>query len=351
MTHPELEKLLDELGIQSPVEADSQPKPAEDKPIPNLPLVLSVGGLSAFEEHLLSAMWRRFELSPVHVGKMSIFSQMNLITKQSKPGAPVVIIVGRQTILTKLFAMLVAAKYNGRRVHLCVVDCVACSLTGFQRTLFSRLASYADRTVCFSARESGRLQTEGVTADVLYPIVETTHPEQVSSGTPQPRLVSYLRASGSELSTLIKGYSLVKAKYPRAELTIFTDSCNVANDTVAGVSVQPLNGCMKEFESAHDIYVNVSSLSGGFLPFMVAQTAGLPCIVTDFGDVRELAVHGDNAVICRLNDPVSLADAIIALVEQDDLRHQITESAKLCCNDYSFDSLRDDWARFLGLSY
>jgi glycosyltransferase involved in cell wall biosynthesis len=350
MTHPELEKLLDELGIASAPKEAQPADSASPQAKGHMPLVVSIGEFTALENYILSAMWRRFDPSITSTCETSGISLIKYIADHSRPKAPVVVIIGRGTLLKGLLAIMISAKYNGRKVHVAVADPVLESLTRFGRIVFAHLISYADRVVCFSARELGHLKAGGVTADVLYPIVDSVVSQRVSHDAPQPRIVSCVCHGGGELSTLLKAFSLVKGKYPRAELTIFADPCEVVGAKVSGVTVKSLDGCMIGFGDSFDISVNLSSLSGGFLPFMMAQTAGLPSIVTDFGDIREMAINGDNAIICRLNDPVSLADAIIAVVEQDNLRDQLIQGAALCCNDYSFDSLREDWSRFLGLS-
>jgi glycosyltransferase involved in cell wall biosynthesis len=350
MTYPELDKLLDELGISSPTIEEKRLESYHQKPARQMPLVMSIGETAILESLVLSSMWRRFEITPVSTHEMSIISLIKFVAKNSRQDAPVVIIVGQNSSLLNFLSILISAKYYGRKVHVVIADSALESLTPVARKFFARLLSYANRVVCFSARESSRLRSDSISAEVLYPIVASTMPQSLSRGVPQPKVVCCVLHGGSELSTLTKAFSLVKRKYPRAELTILTDSCNVECENIVGVKTKPVSGNIDELSDSFDIHINLSSLTGGFLPFMLAQAARLPTIATDFGDVRELAIHKHNALICRLNDPVSLADAIITLVEQDKLRDTLVQNSALCCNDYSFDTLKDDWARFLGLS-
>jgi len=85
-----------------------------------------------------------------------------------------------------------------------------------------------------------------------------------------------------------------------------------------------------------DIYVQPSRYESQGIAIQEAMTAGLPVIVTDLPAVRAYCTHGVNAVIVPPDDHHALAEALITLARDADLRHRLGSTA-------SATSLRWTW--------
>lgn len=79
--------------------------------------------------------------------------------------------------------------------------------------------------------------------------------------------------------------------------------------------------------SAADIYVSTSLSDGTSASLLEAMTLGVPSIVTDIPGNREWVENGWNGLLVPVKDPRQLAKKIIQLVENKDLRKQISKNA------------------------
>lgn len=70
------------------------------------------------------------------------------------------------------------------------------------------------------------------------------------------------------------------------------------------------------------------SLSEGFgISFIEAMAAGLPVIATPVGGIPDLLRDKETGLFCKVNDPKSIADAVLLLEEQPALRETIIAGA------------------------
>lgn len=76
-----------------------------------------------------------------------------------------------------------------------------------------------------------------------------------------------------------------------------------------------------------DIYVQTSVFEGYCLTLAEARILNKPIVTTDFDVVHDQIEHGYNGLIAQMN-PTSIADAIIRLATDDDLRNRLSENLK-----------------------
>lgn len=76
-----------------------------------------------------------------------------------------------------------------------------------------------------------------------------------------------------------------------------------------------------------DVYVQTSSYEGFGLTIAEAKILGKPIVSTNFGVVHDQLKHGENGLIAEMT-PESVAESIIRLLEDDDLRNHIVANVK-----------------------
>lgn len=76
-----------------------------------------------------------------------------------------------------------------------------------------------------------------------------------------------------------------------------------------------------------DIYVHATRFEGKSIAIQEAQTLGCAIIASDCNGNREQIADGEDGVLCSLT-PEGIAEKIILLIEDSELRHKIGEHAK-----------------------
>ena len=134
-----------------------------------------------------------------------------------------------------------------------------------------------------------------------------------------------------DVGTLIKSIPLVSKEFPDAKFIIagegeqkgylmnLAKSLNVFDATrfVGWIS----NDKLPQYLASTDIYVSTSlSDSGLSAGTAEAMACGLPVVITDFGDNRKWVEDGVSGFIVPLKDPEALAEKIIYLLKNKDVR-------------------------------
>lgn len=93
-------------------------------------------------------------------------------------------------------------------------------------------------------------------------------------------------------------------------------------DSVKFVGAIP-NDELPRYITSADIYVSTSLSDAGLAASTAeAMACGLPVIITDFGDNKKWVEDGVNGFIIPLKDPKSLAEKIIYLLKNEDVRKE-----------------------------
>ena len=91
---------------------------------------------------------------------------------------------------------------------------------------------------------------------------------------------------------------------------------------------------IKEILPVLDIFVISSLWEGQPIAMLEAMAAGCPVVATRVGGVPEVIIDGENGILAEPKDSVSLAGAIMQLVESDTLRDAVSGQAKKTVVDY-----------------
>ena len=138
------------------------------------------------------------------------------------------------------------------------------------------------------------------------------------------------------LETLIKSAPLVLKKFPEAKFIIAGEMVHgervkedylkdIARDLKVSDSFK-FTGKIPHDELPHyltmaDVYVSTSLSDGGIsMSTLEAMACGLAPIVTDVADNKKWIKNGENGFVIPLKDPKTLAEKIIYLLENEDIR-------------------------------
>ncbi len=92
-----------------------------------------------------------------------------------------------------------------------------------------------------------------------------------------------------------------------------------------------------KYLAVSDIFIRPSRSEGLGSSFIEAMAAGLPVIATGVGGITDFLKDDETGVLCKVNDPKDLAEKILLLLENEELRGRIITTAR------DFVLARYDW--------
>ncbi|ABM02312.1 glycosyl transferase, group 1 [Psychromonas ingrahamii 37] len=96
-----------------------------------------------------------------------------------------------------------------------------------------------------------------------------------------------------------------------------------------------------EILKASNIFILPSRSEGTPAALIEAMAAGLPCIAAETGGIPEVIVHGNNGLMFRREDAEDLADKIVCLLSDSELRLQLTKMAQKNLEKFSIENYVD----------
>ena len=98
------------------------------------------------------------------------------------------------------------------------------------------------------------------------------------------------------------------------------------------------------------IFVLPSRFEGTPNALLEAMSFGLPSIVSDGSPgPLEHIVDGENGLVVPVEDEKRLAEAILKLIESEELRNRLGATARVTMEEFSQDAVHGEWMRVLGL--
>lgn len=91
----------------------------------------------------------------------------------------------------------------------------------------------------------------------------------------------------------------------------------------------------------------LSDTEGMSIAMLEAMGAGVPCLVTDVGDLKDAIVDGKTGMLVNLDDePASIANRLTGLLTDDDAVAQLGQGARALIRDqYSMNATAAKWSR------
>jgi glycosyltransferase involved in cell wall biosynthesis len=83
-----------------------------------------------------------------------------------------------------------------------------------------------------------------------------------------------------------------------------------------------------KYLSTADIFIRPSLSEGQGISFIEAMAAGLPIIATKVGGIPDFLIDGGTGLYCEVANPKSIAEKVVLLSENADLRSRITEKSR-----------------------
>lgn len=239
------------------------------------------------------------------------------------------------------------------------------SVIGRQRRFYAALERFASRfcdmTIAVSRHEAREALNLGVVREDRIVVIPNGVPPFPGGDLPE-RIAERLAGKGTLIASVgrldeQKGYTYmieamahVAAAHQDAQLVVAGDG-PLADQLQTQAAQQDIDGAMRflgEIDQvngllAHaDLFV-LSSLWEG-LPYTIleAMAAGLAVVATDVGGCAELVVDGETGTIVPPADPDKLAEALLALLEDSDLRARMGAAAKKrAAEHFSLEALVD----------
>ncbi len=98
--------------------------------------------------------------------------------------------------------------------------------------------------------------------------------------------------------------------------------------------------------SMADIFVRPSLSEGLGTAFLEAMAAGLPIIGTPVGGIPDFLKDGETGLFCKVANPKDLAEKIVRILKDEQLREKITENARaLLAEKYDWDIIANKFAQ------
>lgn len=96
------------------------------------------------------------------------------------------------------------------------------------------------------------------------------------------------------------------------------------------------------------VFVLTSYYEGLPMAMLEAMACGIPCVVSNVGDVTDAAINGVNAIV--IDDPYDIngfSNAIIQLLNDDGLYKKLSENTKIVREKYCYESATKAWNEIL----
>jgi glycogen synthase len=93
---------------------------------------------------------------------------------------------------------------------------------------------------------------------------------------------------------------------------------------------------MRSLFNEHDIYVFPSLYEPFSLTLIHGLAAGIPTIASSVGGNTEIVADGRSGILVEKNNPLELADAVVRLVEEPELRARLSEGGQRSAKRFTF---------------
>jgi glycogen(starch) synthase len=90
-----------------------------------------------------------------------------------------------------------------------------------------------------------------------------------------------------------------------------------------------------------DIYISPSLGEGFSLALADAMAAGVPQVVCDVEGCRDVVRNNETGIVVPKSDPVAMADAVVRLLEDGDLRRRMSQTSQRIAQGFSWDVIID----------
>jgi len=256
-------------------------------------------------------------------------------------------------ILRQAIPTLILARFFGKRPLLHFVSAEIEPLLERYRRWLIPVLRLADTAVV------GSRYLQKVLGRIGVPVRMVTQPVALDGIThrvrrkPQPKiLVNTSLEPDLNVQLAIKAFRLVKQKYPRCELVVVGDGSErvdlerwVARNRLYGVEFKGAAGkdeVLRMYQEC-DLFLHTPLVDESPPALVRAFAAGLPVVTTDADGILHMVRDRVNALLVPMGDHVGLADAVIELIENQQLCESLSAQGQAEAEKYVWARVRQDW--------
>jgi len=139
-------------------------------------------------------------------------------------------------------------------------------------------------------------------------------------------LMPYRRENWKGSEDGIKVFKIVKEKFPYAQLIMFGPELKSEIPICTKYHKRPSNSQLRRLYNSCDIFIFPSWYEGFGMPPMEAMACRLAVVTTNVGAVPDYAIPGKTALVSPPRDIKKMAQNVIKLIENKDLREEIAQN-------------------------
>ncbi len=208
-----------------------------------------------------------------------------------------------------------------------------------RKLMFKLYPRYTDKIISISKFCADEIEKSSNKTSVIIPNgIEDYYLNQTISKNKTKDYIFWLGSKNKHkgYQEFLEAMQIVWKEYPNIKLKTTIEAKKLKN-----VEVVKING---NFDMLKNLYQNAlmfvcSSYQEGFgLPALEAMSSGCPVVTTDTGGCMEYAVAGYNSLIVKSKNAKVLADAIIQLIEDSELRQKLAENGYKTAQNYDWNT-------------
>ena len=256
-------------------------------------------------------------------------------------------------IVRQALPAIILTRFFGRKPVLHFVSVGVEQLLDRHRRWVAPILRLADCAVAGSRYVQRALGRIGLEVRLLPQPVEVDSKTHRVRRKLQPRILVNTRLEPDlNVAAAIKAFRLVKQKYPRAELVIVGDGSQrahlvnlVASGNINGVEFLGFqeSADLLEIYDECDLFLHCPLVDESPVALVQAFASGLPIVTTDADGLLHMVRDKTNALVAPLGDHVKLSDAMIELVENQELCERLSLQGRAEAEKYLWSRVRQDW--------
>jgi glycosyltransferase involved in cell wall biosynthesis len=225
--------------------------------------------------------------------------------------------------------------------------------------LFLNILRHTDAIITTGSVTKGFLVEQAVAEDKIFPIISPVNHSRFFN-TNIPKIYDVISIGNlitiKHHETVLRAVAEVRKKYPDIKCCIVGTGPNrISLEKSAGALGITRNVDFAGFQqnvpfyyNSSRIFVHASETEGFPNVFLEAMMCGLPCIVSDCGDIVDIARDGYNSLVVKsFDDYQGFANAITLLLENEELYRHISANALKTVEPLSLENTTRVWKTIL----
>jgi len=154
-------------------------------------------------------------------------------------------------------------------------------------------------------------------------------------------LLPYRRIKWKGMEDGIKAFEMARERHPDIQLVTFGDAPNRGVARYAEWYGKTYGDKLRKIYNSCDIFLFPSHYEGFGLPPMEAMACRLPVVTTNVGAIPDYTIPGETALVSPPGSPELLAENLIRLIEDEELRRRIAEAGYDYTKKFTWDRATD----------